>query len=531
MSRQFYRKKIQGQPDQLIDSNSNKVLTPQEFGTGKGFQELKAISGAQYNTREKQQSAFSNIRPIGNTLYGIPNMPEDNISSNDIKAGMTSPDITPPQGTADIIKETFVKNAQNFTDSASQMDKIYQAQIAESTKRKEEAQKKIDDLEKQRETDVTGRYEEISQPFRKQMEDAGNEEFQLKEKYQKYSTLAQSLTTYADMAYNDLVAEQNRPGLLSVSQGRQANIKEDYYSKIALTQAAMAGLSDDIAMGRTFIDRGINAVQADRNDELSYLNFVNDLINDKTADAKNELLTATQEEKDAIQNRINIIASEFERVETEKDKVKDYLLDNSEIAIKAGVSLADSYDEMVQKVSDYVAKHPEETKTTGSAGSTGKTFTVGNQEIEETGDTFTDTVNYLKALRDQEIMTDFNYKEQINALMELGGYEEAQRAEVESMVNKAMEGSLPTNNEIEIDNNPTSDFVVSGGSDVYTEEGGQSLEERANQLINSYMNAGMSKSKAKDQAQFVLKQEGYPSGKVDRLVGNFIEKIFSFVSK
>jgi hypothetical protein len=55
-------------------------------------------------------------------------------------------------------------------------------------------------------------------------------------------------------------------------------------------------------------------------------------------------------------------------------------------------------------------------------------------------DTFTDTVNYLKQLRDSGKLSDFSYKEQINALMQVGGYTEDQRGQVESMVNRAMEG-------------------------------------------------------------------------------------------
>jgi len=34
------------------------------------------IPGAQYNTRDKQLAAFTNIQPIGNTLYGVPKVPE-----------------------------------------------------------------------------------------------------------------------------------------------------------------------------------------------------------------------------------------------------------------------------------------------------------------------------------------------------------------------------------------------------------------------------------------------------------------------
>ena len=89
-------------------------------------------------------------------------------------------------------------------------------------------------------------------------------------------------------------------------------------------------------------------------------------------------------------------------------------------------------------------------------GGGGKTFTVGGEEIQETGDTFTDTVNYLKSLRDQNMLNDYNYREQINALMEVQGYDETKRSEVESVVNQAMEKDFPT----EEDNNPVSDFVV-----------------------------------------------------------------------
>lgn len=96
----------------------------------------------------------------------------------------------------------------------------------------------------------------------------------------------------------------------------------------------------------------------------------------------------------------------------------------------------------------------------GSGKKTGKTFKVGNMEIEETGDTFTDTVNEMKALRDQGLLTDFGYKERINALMEVGGYQEDERDDLQSMINKAMEGEIAIGQDLEYDNNPASDFGV-----------------------------------------------------------------------
>lgn len=83
------------------------------------------------------------------------------------------------------------------------------------------------------------------------------------------------------------------------------------------------------------------------------------------------------------------------------------------------------------------------TLRSGSSGSgksgSGSYIKVGNTQIAETGDTFTDTVNYLKAQKDQGILNNFSYREQINSLMKEGGYEEARRGEVESMVNQAMQ--------------------------------------------------------------------------------------------
>lgn len=75
-------------------------------------------------------------------------------------------------------------------------------------------------------------------------------------------------------------------------------------------------------------------------------------------------------------------------------------------------------------------------------GGSNPTIRVGNTEISETGDTFTDTVNYLKSLRDQNLLTDYAYGEQVDSLMKNREIPEEQRGEVESMVNQAMEGSM-----------------------------------------------------------------------------------------
>jgi hypothetical protein len=92
----------------------------------------------------------------------------------------------------------------------------------------------------------------------------------------------------------------------------------------------------------------------------------------------------------------------------------------------------------------------------------------GGSTTTETGDTFTDTINYLKDLRDRGTLNDFNYQEQVNALAEINP--NIERGKLESMVNQAMEGTLMTPQEIEQDNNPSSDFDI-GSQKTYKEKG------------------------------------------------------------
>jgi len=292
---------------------------------------------------------------------GVPK-PNTSIDSTTFNLGLNNSDIASslPENTAGVIKEVEVANAQKFSEGAKNTLKIFEQQKKDAQTKRESLEKEIAQIETDRREQVTEPYKELSEPYRAKMEEAGNEEFQLKQKYDKYSNLAQSLTTYAEMAYNDIQKAQNAPGLESVIQGRANKVKEDYYSKISLTQTAMAALNDDISLGRTFIDRGIEAVTADKADELNFLNYVNDLLNTKSEDKKAELLTATTEEKTAIENRINTINGEFDRIESEKEAVQNFLIgDNAEIAMKAGVSLTDSLDEMVNKVAGYYKAHPE----------------------------------------------------------------------------------------------------------------------------------------------------------------------------
>lgn len=494
-----------------------------------------------------------------------------NIDSSVINAGMQAGNIASqlPPATASVIKEVEVANAQNFSAGAQQTLKIYEQQMKDAQDNIKKYQDQLKQIETDRQGQVTDKYQELSQPFREKMEIAGNEEFQLKQKYEKYSSLANSLTVYADQAYNDLQAEKARPGLLSISQGKQANIKEDYYSKISLTQTAMAALQDDIALGRTFIDRGIAAVTADRQDELNSLNFINGLLNQKAEDTKTELLTATKEEKEAIQNRINTLTAEFDRIEQEKDAVRDFLLENAEIAVKAGVNLTDSLDEMTGKVTNFLNKNPQynsenkiETvngrkvlvspsgnilkdlgaayKETGAGGS-GEATTPTTPETPFDAD-LEGAANVIMALEKAGASSSEAYWGVVKGLSEDLGLPEESIDKI--LVNKIKQiKGEPTGQPIIQtaleEENIASDFMATNTEQPIYKSGkttGESLQDRAKELIQAYVDAKFTKREVIAEARKQLKEDGYPPNEVNKIIpeqgiGGIFEKLTSTWNK
>jgi hypothetical protein len=109
----------------------------------------------------------------------------------------------------------------------------------------------------------------------------------------------------------------------------------------------------------------------------------------------------------------------------------------------AGINFKDTVESAQAKLSASKI-YAQQTRLAGGGSGSGSggsgTIRVGSAEIPETGDTFTDTVNYLRSLRDQDMLTDYNYEEQINALMENIGADPSRRGEIQSAVNSAMEG-------------------------------------------------------------------------------------------
>ena len=98
---------------------TTKTATPQ------APQGSVAINGAEFNTAEKQKQAFTNIQPIGNTLYGIPKAPivPDVIPQKDFTSTMSPETLST---TVESAKSLVGFNEKQVSD----LNKAYQRQVA-----------------------------------------------------------------------------------------------------------------------------------------------------------------------------------------------------------------------------------------------------------------------------------------------------------------------------------------------------------------------------------------------------------------
>jgi len=345
----------------------------------------------------------------------------NNISSSDISNGMNMSGVTPPPKTADLIHETFANNAQQYSPQQKDMFGILDQQRTDAQGKIDELNTKQTDIqtgkaqnlddysslmiakpgmtadEITRQTQVndiikngtanpqdilnelnSGKWgntnrdftiDEINKlrneyynptGFRQAMETAGNTKYQLDQKYQDYTTNTNEINTLSNMYANELAKPQT-PGIASVMQGRADNTKAEYAGRISVLQAANASIDGNITLARTFIDRGIEAVNADRNDRINFLNFYNGLLDQKDSDNKTALLTATADEKKAITDEIGMLQGKITETENNKKFVQTLFTDTqtSQVAIKAGVSLTDTSDQAVKKIAEYTAANPD----------------------------------------------------------------------------------------------------------------------------------------------------------------------------
>jgi hypothetical protein len=317
-----------------------------------------AIDGNKYKTADAQKAAYDKVTPVGNTLYGVPKK----VDTSMIRTGLDVSGAVPPEGTAAQLDRSIAESANQYAseEGKSYLD-VLAKQKADYDKRIAELEAKQTDYDKQMQSDVQNPLNEITSPFRADLENENNKRFAIEEQINTQQSLVDDLVSLSKQASIDIQQGADQPGLARVVKGNVTNIKDTYNAKIAFTQAAIAGVKGSIDLARSFVDRSIAAIEADRTDRITYLNFVKGLIDEKKKDTSDLLKETRTGQKATIDNQIKTIQSELAQAQENRELVQAFASnpDTAAIASKAGILLTDTPAKMSQKLMKFYTDNPQ----------------------------------------------------------------------------------------------------------------------------------------------------------------------------
>lgn len=234
---------------------------------------------------------------------------------------------------------------QSSTPSINTQVDSYRQQLEQSiATRKAEADTKVAEL-RAKEQEILTTMGELSQPFREELENAERERLYVNQNFEANQSLVNELEQLLTEGNNLIKQQQEVTGLASVRNPRVQKTIMDVQARAGVIEAVINARNGQIAQAQNLIDRSINAIAQDRNDQINYYSTILELN-------RRDILSLDQESKDMANYQLNLMQQDLDRAEATADYVKQLMLDPATASLmgQAGVSLNDSVETINSKL-------------------------------------------------------------------------------------------------------------------------------------------------------------------------------------
>lgn len=273
----------------------------------------------------------------------------------------TLPSLT-PTGTTGTPTGTSGLSAEEAA-ARSALENAYQAQITGAQAGQAQSQAEIDRLTGLQEGIITGEVQQLLQPWREDLEKSERERLKVEENYfanqQAVDELDQLLTEG-----NTLIEQMKGvTGLASIRNPRIAQAMSDIAARAGVIEAVMAARNNQITMAGYLIDRSMNAIASDKNDQLQYYNTLLNFYDGQKKDERATLADLTAQERKFVDAQIGLLQNDLSRAQTSADYIKGLMInpDTANILQASGVTLNDSVEQIQAKFAQY--SYREEVRT------------------------------------------------------------------------------------------------------------------------------------------------------------------------
>lgn len=198
---------------------------------------------------------------------------------------------------------------------------------------------------KQKEQETLGKIGELSTPFREDIEKTQRETLHINKNFEENQKLVDELDQLLTEG-NDLIRQQQSvTGIAAIRNPRIQQTMNDVAARAGVIQAVMAARNSQISVAENFIDRTVNAIAQDRNDQLNYYNTILTLNNQ-------DKLSLDADNKAIAQAQIALLQGDLEQAQATANYLKQMMLDpaKAQLIADSGVTLNDSVEAINQKL-------------------------------------------------------------------------------------------------------------------------------------------------------------------------------------
>jgi sulfur transfer complex TusBCD TusB component (DsrH family) len=206
----------------------------------------------------------------------------------------------------------------------------------------------------------------LTTPFRADLETAERERLHINENFEANQTLINELDSLLTEGNELIKQQQGVTGLAAVRNPRIQKSMDDVTARVGVIQAVINARNGQISVAENMIDRSVNAIAADRKDQIAYYESVLELNN-------RDIISLDSASKKLAEEQLNLKKYDLEQVTATANKIKELMIDpaTAQLVGQAGIKLTDSIETVNKKLANasYTAEVADlSNKATSSGG-------------------------------------------------------------------------------------------------------------------------------------------------------------------
>lgn len=267
-----------------------------------------------------------------------------------------------PAMQAPTIMDSYVTSlSQDLANQRKAVEDAYKRELEAVQTKSDELRRQMDELTKKQEGIIETDINQLTQPFRADLENAERDRLFINENFNANQSLVRELEKLLTDSSNMMRQMQGQrvPGLASIQQSPQlmANLG-NVAARVGVIEAVMSARSGQIAEGYRMIDRSIDAMNADRRDRLNYYSTVLDFYQNQKDEKGEQLFKLEQKEYQWLQKQVGLLEDDLARSQATADYIKELMVnpDTAKFMADAGITLNDSIQEIQRKMAEQTTR-------------------------------------------------------------------------------------------------------------------------------------------------------------------------------